>query len=114
MYYIGGKLDLTVIRADVLQTIRHERPFTVLVDKDGVTRSLHLAAAGTSLPDEAAFHEQLNWGCAAALMCAKAIVRRLQPQIGTASLPERLPAGFRAGDSGGESGRTAGGRKGHD
>ncbi|WP_248758607.1 aminoglycoside 6-adenylyltransferase [Pseudarthrobacter sp. SSS035] len=75
VYYIGGKLDLTVISADALQTIRRERPFTVLVDKEGITGSLHLEAAGTSLPDEAAFQEQLNWGYAAALMCAKAIVR---------------------------------------
>ncbi len=75
VYYVGGKLDLTVVRADVLPTIRYERPFTVLVDKDGHSRSLRLAAAGTSLPDEAAFQEQLNWGYAAALMCAKSIVR---------------------------------------
>lgn len=75
VYYIGGKLDLTVIRADVLPAVRYERPFTVLVDKDGLSGSLHRAAAGKPLPGEAAFQEQLNWGYAAALMCAKAIVR---------------------------------------
>jgi len=75
VYYTGGKLDLTVIRAEALPTIRRERPFTVLVDKDGLSGSLQVAAAGASLPDEAAFLERLNWGYAAALMCAKAIVR---------------------------------------
>jgi aminoglycoside 6-adenylyltransferase len=75
VYYVGGKLDLTVIRADVLPTMSHERPITVLVDKDGLTDSLNMKVAGPSLPDEAAFQEQLNWGYAAALMCAKAIVR---------------------------------------
>jgi aminoglycoside 6-adenylyltransferase len=75
VYYVGGKLDLTVIRADALPAIRYERPFAVLVDKDGLNGSLRVAAAGTSLPDEAAFEERLNWGYAAALMCAKAIVR---------------------------------------
>ena len=75
VYYIGGKLDLTVIRADALSMIRHERPFTFLVDKDGLSGSLHVAAVRSSLPDEAAFQERLNWGYAAALMCAKAIVR---------------------------------------
>lgn len=75
VYYVGGKLDLTVIRADALPTTRYERPFTVLVDKDGLSDPLNIKAAGTSLPDEAAFQEQLNWGYAAALMCAKAIVR---------------------------------------
>ncbi|TFD22747.1 aminoglycoside 6-adenylyltransferase [Cryobacterium lyxosi] len=75
VYYIGGKLDLTVIRADALPMTRHERPFTFLVDKDSLSGSLHVAAVRSSLPDEAAFQERLNWGYAAALMCAKAIVR---------------------------------------
>lgn len=75
VYYVGGKLDLTVARADALPAIRYERPFTVLVDKDGISGSLRVTAAGTSLPDEAAFEERLNWGYAAALMCAKAIIR---------------------------------------
>lgn len=75
VYYVGGKLDLTVIRTDALETIHRERPFTVLMDKDGLCRSLLQTAAGNPLPDEAAFDERLNWGYAAALMCAKAIIR---------------------------------------
>jgi hypothetical protein len=75
VYYIVGKLDLTVIRSDVLQTICYERPFTVLVDQNDLSDLLHVTVAGTSLPDEAAFRERLNWGYAAALMCAKAVVR---------------------------------------
>lgn len=75
VYYVGGKLDLTVIKADALPTMRYERRFAVLVDKDGHSRSLRQAAMRNSLPDETAFHERLDWGYAAALMCAKAIVR---------------------------------------
>lgn len=31
VYYVGGKLDLTVIKADALPTMRYERPFTAKV-----------------------------------------------------------------------------------
>jgi aminoglycoside 6-adenylyltransferase len=75
VYYVGGKLDLTVIKAEALPTMRYERRFAVLVDKDGHSGSLRQAAVRNSLPDETAFHERLDWGYAAALMCAKAIVR---------------------------------------
>ncbi len=75
VYYVGGKLDLSVIQADVLPAMRHERPFTVLLDKDGHSASLRQTRVRASLPDEAMFHEQLNLGYAAALMCAKSVVR---------------------------------------
>ena len=75
VYYAGGKLDFTVIRADALSTSRHDRPFTVLLDKDGLAHGLSQVAPEVSLPDEPAFDERLNWGYAAALMEAKAIVR---------------------------------------
>ncbi|WP_197517452.1 aminoglycoside 6-adenylyltransferase [Microbacterium karelineae] len=75
VYYVGGKLDLTVIAAAALPSIRRERPFSVLVDKDGVSGSLRQESAESALPDEAAFRERVDWGYAAALMCAKAIAR---------------------------------------
>lgn len=75
VYYAGGKIDFSIIPADALPTVRHDRPFTVLLDKDGLASSLSQVAAEVSLPDQATFDERLNWGYAAALMEAKAIVR---------------------------------------
>lgn len=75
VYYAGGKLDFTVIPVDALPSVRHDRPFTVLLDKDGLAESLRQVPRDALLPDEEAFDERLNWGYAAALMAAKAIVR---------------------------------------
>lgn len=35
IYYKGGKLDFTLIPAEDLPTVEHDRPFRVLLDKDG-------------------------------------------------------------------------------
>lgn len=35
IYYKGGKLDFTLIPAEDLATVEHDRPFRVLLDKDG-------------------------------------------------------------------------------
>ena len=75
VYYVGGKLDLSIIDADALSSTRHERPFRVLVDKDGRAPDPGQTRVVATLPDDSALREQLNWGYAAALMCAKAIVR---------------------------------------
>lgn len=53
----------------------YERPFTVLLDKDGQARSLHCVPPQRSLPDAESFHTCVNEAYAAALMCAKAVVR---------------------------------------
>lgn len=76
IYYKGGKLDFTLIPAEDLPTVEHGRPFRVLLDKDGAAPDP--AAAGTprgELPDGEEFEECVHWGYAAALMCAKSLVR---------------------------------------
>ena len=74
-YYVGGKLDFTLIPAGQLRGTTYERPYTVLLDKDGASSSLRKGAPSSQMPDEAEFTESLNWAYAAALMCAKAAVR---------------------------------------
>ena len=75
IYYAGGKLDFTVIAAEELPTAAHARPRRVLVDKDhAASATLHTAPPGP-LPDRETFDEALHWGYAAALMCAKSVVR---------------------------------------
>lgn len=76
VYYAGGKLDFTLIPAEDLAEMEHDRPFQVLVDKDG--QAPDPDAVGTpdgELPAEEEFEESVHWGYAAALMCAKAVVR---------------------------------------
>ncbi|OZE28363.1 adenylyltransferase [Rhodococcus sp. 05-2255-1e] len=74
IYYVGGKLDFTLVNvADA--TGEHDRPFQVLLDKDGLTTSLSLRAHEPELPDQQQFDECCNWASAAALMAAKAMVR---------------------------------------
>jgi len=75
VYYVGGKLDLSVIRVQELRAVVHDRPFVVLLDKDDRTGELALGRPQQSLPSAAEFDQALHWGYAAALMCAKAVVR---------------------------------------
>ncbi|OHU76583.1 aminoglycoside 6-adenylyltransferase [Mycobacteroides chelonae] len=76
IYYAGGKLDFTLVPAEDLVTARHDRPFLVLLDKDDLAPDPEsVGAPEGALPDEEEFEECLHWGYAAALMCAKSIVR---------------------------------------
>lgn len=75
IYFTGGKLDFTLIAADELTAATYERPFTVLLDKDDQARSLRCVPPQRSLPDADSFHTCVNEAYAAALMCAKAVVR---------------------------------------
>lgn len=75
VYYAGGKLDLTVIPAGQIAFIPRDRPFRVLVDKDGHASALSLTSPTSALPSAGEFEQALHWGYAAALMCAKAAVR---------------------------------------
>lgn len=76
VYYIGGKLDFTLVPADRLNGMTYERPFKILLDKDEVAASLRLSTPATGeVPDAADFEEAVDWAYAAALMCAKAVVR---------------------------------------
>lgn len=76
IYYAGGKLDFTLIPAEDLSTIEYDRPFRVLLDKDGHAPDPDsVSTPRGELPDEEEFEECVHWGYAAALMCAKAVVR---------------------------------------
>ncbi len=74
MYYVGGKLDFTLVDVDG-ERGTYDRPFTVLLDKDGDTADFAVVAPTPHLPDQVLFDECTNWAYAAALMIAKAIVR---------------------------------------
>ncbi|WP_432570102.1 aminoglycoside 6-adenylyltransferase [Kineococcus sp. SYSU DK005] len=75
VYYAGGKLDLTVIDAQLIGGLCRERPFRVLVDKDARAAQLTLARPAAPLPTAADLEQALHWGYSQALMCAKAAVR---------------------------------------
>jgi aminoglycoside 6-adenylyltransferase len=74
VYYVGGKLDFTLVDIDDERGV-YDRPFEVLLDKDGDGASFRVIPALHAAPDQEAFDECANWGYAAALMIAKAIVR---------------------------------------
>lgn len=74
VYYVGGKLDFTLMVGSEA-TGQYDRPFTVLLDKDGSTESFSVRPKQPEIPDQDAFDECCNWASAAALMPAKAIVR---------------------------------------
>ncbi|WP_430592084.1 aminoglycoside 6-adenylyltransferase [Humidisolicoccus flavus] len=74
VYYVGGKLDFTLIPVGA-SSGQYDRPFSVLLDKDGVTEGFALIAAAITAPTQEAFDECCNWAAAAAIMAAKAIVR---------------------------------------
>jgi aminoglycoside 6-adenylyltransferase len=74
VYYVGGKLDFTLVDIRGERGI-YDRPFEVLLDKDNDGASFQLIPTLRAAPDQGAFDECVNWGYAAALMIAKAIVR---------------------------------------
>jgi aminoglycoside 6-adenylyltransferase len=76
LYLVGGKIDFTVAPATSLGTTRYVRPFRVLIDKDKKAVDLAVASLVTARPPTPAdLLECMNFFYAAALMCAKAIVR---------------------------------------
>jgi len=76
VYYIDGKIDFMVGPVAALATTRYPRPFRVLLDKDHATDTLPPAQPlATVPPDVASFLECIHWFYAAALMCAKCVVR---------------------------------------
>ncbi|AYJ47811.1 aminoglycoside 6-adenylyltransferase [Rhodococcus sp. P1Y] len=74
VYYAGGKLDFTLIGANE-GCGHYDRPFEVLLDKDGLTETFAIHPIEPQLPQQDSFDECCNWASAAALMSAKAIVR---------------------------------------
>lgn len=75
VYYADGKLDFTLIPADQLGSGSYVRPFEVLLDKDGATTGMQRTPLAWPRPSAADVDESVNWAYAAALMCAKALVR---------------------------------------
>lgn len=76
IYYAGGKLDFTLIPSEDLAESEHDRPFRVLLDKDGCAPDpASIRTDCGELPEEDELEESVHWGYAAALMCAKAVVR---------------------------------------
>ena len=75
VYYVDAKIDFAIAPADALRTARYERPFRVLVDKDDVAGEQRVTEPAASQPSAAEFAECSHWFYAAALMCAKSVVR---------------------------------------
>jgi aminoglycoside 6-adenylyltransferase len=75
VYYAGGKLDFNLLDSDQLVDQVYDRPFQVLVDKDG-TAPVQVVPSTWVPPSDSEFDESVNWAYAAALMCAKAVVRQ--------------------------------------
>jgi len=76
VYYIDGKIDFMVGPVDALATVRYVRSFRVLLDKDRAADALPaVEPLATDPPTAASFRECIHWFYAAALMCAKCVVR---------------------------------------
>lgn len=74
VYYAGGKLDFTLVEGAARRTV-YERPFAVLLDKDGTTAAFTLRRRQPGIPSQSSFGESCNWASAAALMAARAVLR---------------------------------------
>lgn len=74
VYYVGGKLDFTLVDIDD-ERGSYDRPFEVLLDKDGDAARFQAVTPYLDPLTQNAFDECMNWGYAAAIMVAKAIVR---------------------------------------
>jgi aminoglycoside 6-adenylyltransferase len=76
VYYVDAKIDFMIAPLSALAATKYQRPFQVLIDKDGLGTRLPPPDRSIALPptqDE--FLECINWFYAAAIMCAKCIVR---------------------------------------
>jgi aminoglycoside 6-adenylyltransferase len=76
VYYVDAKIDFMIAPLCALAATKYQRPFQVLIDKDGLGTRLPPPDRSIALPptqDE--FLECINWFYAAAIMCAKCIVR---------------------------------------
>lgn len=76
VYYIKGKIDFMIAPENAISSATYTRPFRVLTDKDGITKDLkQVPDKEDEFPTQAEFDECNNWFWAAALMCAKCVVR---------------------------------------
>lgn len=76
VYYVDAKVDFMVGPVGAVEHgATYERPFRILVDKDGLASGLRLQSGDASPPGADEFGRCINWFFAAALMQAKAVVR---------------------------------------
>jgi aminoglycoside 6-adenylyltransferase len=76
VYYVNGKIDFLIAPTSAVSEAKYVRPFRVLLDKEGTGNNLRVATTShNGLPDEAEILECVNGFYAAALMCAKCLVR---------------------------------------
>lgn len=77
VYYAAGKIDFTILSVSLLQgSIEFDRPFQVLVDKDGMASSFRAVALPPVLPPpESEFLRCIHHFYAAVIMWAKYVAR---------------------------------------
>jgi aminoglycoside 6-adenylyltransferase len=76
VYYVDGKIDFMVASVRAAErSVGYDRAYRVLLDKDGLGDRLYRAPRTTQPPTEEEFSTCVHWFYAAALMCAKSIVR---------------------------------------
>jgi aminoglycoside 6-adenylyltransferase len=77
VYYVDGKIDFMIASTTVLEdTVEYDRPFRILIDKDGVARAFqHKARVEGQPPPSAEFFECIHWFYAATIMWAKYLAR---------------------------------------
>jgi aminoglycoside 6-adenylyltransferase len=77
VYYAGGKIDFMIIALSILEKgMEYDRPFRVLLDKDGLASSFRaVPLSPMSPPTEAEFLECVNHFYAAIIMWAKQVTR---------------------------------------
>jgi aminoglycoside 6-adenylyltransferase len=76
VYYVNGKIDFLVAPSSAISEARYSRPFRVLIDKDDSANGLRVTPTSRHQPPgEGEFLQCVNWFYAAALMCAKCVVR---------------------------------------
>jgi aminoglycoside 6-adenylyltransferase len=76
IYYVEGKIDFLVAPTGAVGEAKYARPFRVLIDKDDLTGELQVTPTPRhKLPSGEEFLACVNWFYAAALMCAKCVVR---------------------------------------
>lgn len=77
VYYADGKIDFMIAQVTTLEGgVAYERPFRVLLDKDGAARAFQRATSAQGRPPTAAeFHQCIQWFYAAAIMWAKYVAR---------------------------------------
>jgi len=76
VYYVDGKIDFMIGALSVLDRgVSQDRPFRVLLDKDGLADRIGIDRSPPSPPSAEDFRRCVYWFTAAALMQAKDIVR---------------------------------------